>query len=92
MPGQQREHDGGLAIGVEIGPIHDHIDASAGSRHGGNPVAQRGVDIDSLVGQQPIHLLDRMLGHQATRQGEAVADRIDHQGSGLDGAEGGVGQ
>jgi hypothetical protein len=58
MPGQQREHDGGLAIGVEIGPIHGYIDASAGS-HVGNPVAQCRVDIDSLVGQQPICLVTR---------------------------------
>jgi hypothetical protein len=47
-----------------------------------------GVAIDSLVGQQPIHLL----GHQATRQGESLANRIDRQGSGSDDAEGGVGQ
>jgi hypothetical protein len=92
MPGQQREHDGGLAVGVEIGPIHGHIDAAPGSYHVGDPVAQCGVDIDPLVGQQPVHLLDRMLGHQAARQGEALADRIDRQRSGLDDAEGGVGQ
>ena len=55
-------------------------------------MAQCGVDIDPLVGQQPVHLLDRMLGYQAARQGEALADRIDRQRSGLDDAEGGVGQ
>ena len=60
--------------------------------HVGDPVAQCGVDIDPLVGQQPVHLLDRMLGYQAARQGEALADRIDRQRSGLDDAEGGVGQ
>jgi hypothetical protein len=92
VPGQQREHDGGLAVGVEIGPIHGHIDAGAGSHHVGNPVAQRGVDIDPLVGQQPVNLLDRVLGHQTPRQGKALADRIDRQGRGLDDAEGGVGQ
>ncbi|PNE11054.1 MAG: hypothetical protein CR217_11010 [Beijerinckiaceae bacterium] len=51
-------------------------------------MAQCGVDIDPLVGQQPVHLLDRMLGHQAARQGEALADRIDRQRSGLDDADG----
>ena len=56
--------------------------------HVGDPVAQCGVDIDPLVGQQPVHLLDRMLGHQAARQGEALADRIDRQRSGLDDADG----
>ena len=31
--GQQREHNGGLAIGIKIGPIHGHIDAGARSHH-----------------------------------------------------------
>ena len=81
-----------MAVDVEIGPIHGYIDTGAGSHHVGNPVAQRGVDIDPLVGQQPVYLLDRMLGHEAARQGEALADRIDRQGSRLDDAEGGVSQ
>lgn len=80
MPGQQREHDGGVATGAEISPIHGHIDASTGSRPVGNPVARCRADIDSLVGQQPLRLLDRMLGHQAARQGEALANRIDPPG------------
>jgi hypothetical protein len=55
-------------------------------------VAQRGVDIDPCVGQQPVHLLGGMLGYQAARQSETLTDRIDGQGRGPDDAEGGVGQ
>jgi hypothetical protein len=79
MPGQQREHDGGLAVGVEIGPIPGHVDAAAGSHHVGNKMARCGVDFDTLVGQQPVHLLDRALGQKAARQGEALAGRIDRK-------------
>jgi len=61
--GSATEHDGGFAVGVELGPIHGHIDAGAGSHRVGNRAAQCGVDVASLVGQQPVHLLDRMLGH-----------------------------
>jgi hypothetical protein len=92
VAGQQRQHDGGLTVGVELGPVHGHFDAAAGSYHVGDPVAQRGIEIDPLIGQKPVHLFDGMLGHQAARQGEALSDCIDRQGSGLNDAEGGVGQ
>jgi hypothetical protein len=92
VSGQQREHDRGLAVGVELGPIQGHVDIGARSHDVANPVAQRGVDIDPMIGQQPIHLLDRMLGHKAARQSQALSDRIDRQGGGLDDAERGVGQ
>jgi hypothetical protein len=92
MAGQQREHDGGLPVRVELGPVHRHVDAAARSHHVRHPVTQCDVDIDPLVGQQPIHLLDRMLGHQAACQGKPLTDGIDRQGRGLDYAQGGVGQ
>ena len=55
-------------------------------------MAQRGIEIDPLVRQQPVHLFNGMLGHQAARQGEALSDCIDGQGGGPDDAERGVGQ
>jgi hypothetical protein len=55
-------------------------------------VAQRGIDVDPLIGQQPVHLLDRMLGHPTAGQGEPQSDRVDRQRRGLDDAERGVGQ
>jgi len=39
VAGQQREHNGGLAVGVEVGPVHCHIDAAARSHHVRDPVA-----------------------------------------------------
>jgi hypothetical protein len=32
-------------------------------------LAKRGIDIDAVVGQQPVHLFDRVFGGQAARQG-----------------------
>ena len=50
-----------MAISVEFGPVDGHVDAGAETRHVGRPAAQRGIDIDPLVGQQPVDLLDRKL-------------------------------
>jgi hypothetical protein len=55
-------------------------------------VAQGGIDIDPLVGQQPVDLLDRMLGRQPARQRQAMPDRADRQRAGPDHTQSGVGQ
>jgi hypothetical protein len=55
-------------------------------------VAQRGIDIDPLVGQQPVDLLDRMLARQPARQRQAMSDRADRQRTSPDDPQSGVGQ
>ena len=45
---------------------------------------QQGIDVDALVGQQPVHLLDRMLGQPPARQRKTLADQADRQRRGLD--------
>ena len=55
-------------------------------------MAQRGIDVDAFIGQQPVHLLDGVLGHQAARQGKALPDRVDREGCSFDDAEGGIGE
>ena len=92
MPGQQGQHDGGLTIGIEVGPVHRHFDVSARSHHVRDPVAKRRIDVDPLIGQQSVHLFDGVFGDQPTSQGETLSDRIDRQGRGADDAEGGIGQ
>jgi hypothetical protein len=79
-PGRRREYDDGRAAGGEIGPIPGHVDASAGiPHHGGNKAVRCGVDFDPLVGQPPVHLLDRVLGRKAARRGAALAGRLDRK-------------
>jgi hypothetical protein len=92
MAGQRRKHDRGLAVRVEIGPVHRHFDAGAWPNHIGNPVAARGIDADPLVGQQPVHRFDGMLGDQTARQRQTLSDRVDRQGRGSDDTESGIGQ
>ena len=55
-------------------------------------MAQQGIDVDAPVGQQPINLLDRVLGHPPARQCQTLADHADRQRCGLDRAERGLGQ
>ena len=50
------------------------------------------VDIDALVGQQPVHLFDRVFGDQAACQREAEADRMNRQRRRPDDTECGVAQ
>jgi hypothetical protein len=45
VPGHQRQHDGGLAIGVEVGPVHRYLDAGTRPHDGGNPVAKCRIDV-----------------------------------------------
>ncbi len=53
---------------------------------------QQGIDIDAPVGQQPVHLLDRVLGQPPARQRQTLADQADRQRRGLDRPERGSGQ
>ena len=57
-----------------------------------DPVGQDGVDIDAIVGQQPVYLFDRVFGDQATREGQPLTDCMNRQGCGPDDAQCGVGQ
>ena len=53
---------------------------------------QQGIDVDAPVGQQPVHLLDRVLGQPPARQRQTLADQADRQRRGLDRPERGSGQ
>ena len=39
----------------------------------------QGIDVDAAVGQQSVHLLDRVLGQSAARQRQTLADQADRQ-------------
>ena len=53
---------------------------------------QQGIDVDATVGQQSVHLLDRVLGQSPARQRQTLADQADRQRRGLDRPERGSGQ
>ena len=57
-----------------------------------HPMGQDGVDIDAIVGQQPVHLFDSVFGDQATREGQPLTDCMNRQRCGPDDAERGIGQ
>ena len=84
MAAQQRRHDRRLAVGVEVGPVHRHRDVRSDSHDVGHPADQQRVDIDGWIGQQPVHLFDRMLGQAPAGQRQALADHGDRKRSGLD--------
>jgi len=90
--GDQRQHDGGLVIGIEVGPIHCHDDGRAGADDVRHPQGQDVIDIDAIVGQQPVYLFDRMLGRQAARRGQSVPDGGDHERGAVQHADRGIAQ
>jgi hypothetical protein len=60
--GHEVERDGGLAIRVELGPVERHDDLGARPHDKRNPGGEEMPDIDPGVGEEPIDLLDRVLG------------------------------
>ena len=47
----QGQHDGGLVVGVEVGPIHGHHDGAACADDEGHPAHQNIVDADGSIGR-----------------------------------------
>ena len=92
MIGDQRQHDGRLVVCIEIGPIHRHHDGGAGADDVGHPQGQDFIDLDAVVGQQPVNLFGRVLGRQAARRREAMSDRGDGERCTVQDTEGGVAQ
>ena len=92
MAGEQRQHQRGLAVGVEIGPVQGDGDFGPAADDEGHPLGQQGVDIDPLVGQQAVHLLDGVLRVQPACQRQALADQRDRQRGRLDRSQRSSGQ
>src|SRR3954447_23124904 len=59
---------------VKIGPIHGHKDILTAGDLVRHPVGETVPHVDAVVAEQAVHLLDRVLGHQATGLGQRVAD------------------
>ena len=59
---------------VEVGPVHRHQGVLAAGQLMRHPAGEAVPHVDGLVAQQPVHLLDRMLRHQAARLRQGLAD------------------
>jgi len=85
VAGHQAQGQGRLAIGSELGPVHGHDDVGARADDLRNPVGEGLPDHDALIAQQPVHLLDRVLGRQPPRLGQGLTDHRDRErGTGHD--------
>ena len=92
MAGDQAQRQRGLVVVVEIGPVHRHQDVPALADLVRHPAGETVPHVDAVVAQQPVHLLDRVLGHQAPRLGQRLADHRHRQRCGRHHAQRGAGQ
>jgi hypothetical protein len=67
LAGDQMQGEGGLPVTVELGPVHGDQDRLACADHVRHPMGEAVPHIDALVAEQPVHLLDRVFGHQPAR-------------------------
>src|SRR5271157_5061121 len=74
MIGDQRQHNRGLVVSIEVSPIHGHDDGGSCTDDVGHPTNQNLIDVDGWIGEQPVHLFDRMLELQTPGGGEALAN------------------
>jgi hypothetical protein len=79
MIGDQGQHDGGLLVGVEVGPIQCHHDGVACADDVGHPAGKDAIDVDVRVGEQSVDLLGRVLGVQTSGGRESLADGADRE-------------
>jgi hypothetical protein len=80
LAGDQMQGEGGLPVTVELGPVHGDQDRLARADHVRHPMGEAVPHIDALVAEQPVHLLDRVLGHQPARLRQRLTDHRHRQG------------
>jgi hypothetical protein len=79
VPGHQLERQGGLPVGVEVGPVHRHDEVGARPDQFRNPGGEDVPRLKLAIAQQPVDLLDGVLGQKAARLGQRFADHRDAQ-------------
>jgi len=79
MIGHQIEREGGLVVAVEIGPVHGNDDFFARADQMRHPAGEAVPDVDAFVAEQPVDLLDRVLGHEAARLRQCLPDHRHRQ-------------
>jgi hypothetical protein len=73
--GDEVEGDGGLVVRVELGPVERHHDLGPRPDDERNPGGEEVADIDPSVGEEPVDLLDRMLGVAVLRYRQRPSER-----------------
>ena len=86
----QVQGDRGVPVGVEVGPIQRDDDLLGRREDIRDPVREQRPDVERRIAQEPVHLLDRVLGVQPARLGQARANRVNGQRDGVDHADHGV--
>ena len=81
MARHQAQHQRRLAVVVEVGPVHRHQDVARRPDLVRHPTDEAVPHVDARVAQQPVHLLDRMFGHQPARLRQCLADHRHRQRS-----------
>jgi hypothetical protein len=79
VPGHQLERQGGLPVGIKVGPVHRHDEVGARPDQFRNPGGEDVPGLELAIAQQPVDLLDGVLGQKATRLGQGLADERDAQ-------------
>ena len=74
VAGRQAQHQRGLAVMVEVGPVHRDQDIRPSFQLLQHPEYKAVPDADALVAHQPLQLLDRMLGNTAPGLRQRLAD------------------
>ena len=85
--GDQRQHDGGLPVSIEVGPVQSRHDGGPPADDVRHPAGEDFINVDLAVGEQAVDLLGRVLRVQATGGGEALADSADRKGRAAQHAE-----
>jgi hypothetical protein len=79
MAGDQAKDQRGLIVMVQIGPVHRYQDILAPGDLLRHPAGETVPYVDAVVAEQPIHLLDCVLGHQTPGLGQRMADHRHRQ-------------
>jgi len=74
MAGHQAQNQRRLAVMVEIRPVHRHQGVLTAVQLMRHPAGEAVPHVDAVVAEQPVHLLDGVLGHQAARLRQGLAD------------------
>ena len=92
VPGQHRQHDRLLLVGRKTRPIQRDDHFGAGADEVRRPVGEEGPDVDASIAQEPVYLLDAMLGQRTHGLRQAAPHCMDCQRRTREHAQGGVGQ
>ena len=87
-----RQHDRGLVVFVEVGPVERGHDLGTVADDEGDPAREQVPGQDAVVAEQAIDLLHGVLGLEPLRHRERLADRVDPESRAFQHAHRGPGE